>query len=85
MGSYNSNYFNYNITGMNNKKFNYDLFAKHFKKTLKYGDSLRSVAPKVGVSVATLSRALSGSKKTRLETAFKMSDYSGFDINKYWN
>ena len=64
-------------------KFNYDEFAEQFKKCLKYGDSLRSIAPKVGVSVATLSRALKGGNMD-LKTALRMADYAKISIYQFW-
>jgi len=68
---------------MDKPEFNCQRFAEQFKKCLKYGDSLRSIAPKVGVSVATLSRALNGGKM-ELETALKMSDYAEISVYQFW-
>ena len=68
---------------MKKPEFDNEKFATQFKKCLKYGDSLRSIAPQVGVSVSTLSRALNGGKM-ELETALMMADYAEISIYQFW-
>lgn len=65
------------------KKFNYKKFGEKFTDNLKYGDNLRSVGKKVGISAATLSRAMRG-YKIDLETGFRMAEHARLDITEFY-
>ncbi len=65
-------------------KFNVKSFSESFKSRLKFGDSIRGVSKKIGVSHNTLYRAFNGNM-IELESALRMARYADIDINDFTN
>lgn len=64
------------------KYFDFKELAQCFKDSLKYGDSLRKISKKIGVSASTLSRVTHG-KTIDIDTCIKVCDYINISIQYF--
>lgn len=62
--------------------FNFGLFGHTIKSFLKYGDTLRPIAKEIGISTATLSRAING-KAVDINTAINICAWMEWDFNDF--
>lgn len=62
-----------------NMKFNYKLFSATITDQFKYKDSLRKIAPKIGISTSTLHRAIK-CKTLEIDTILSICEWLGTDI-----
>ena len=62
--------------------FDTERFSTTFKAHLNYGDSLRKISKKIGVSPATLSRVLNG-KNADINTILKVCDWMKAPMQYY--
>ncbi len=62
--------------------FDIEKFSNAFRAHLNYGDSLRNIGKKIGVSAATLSRVLNGNNAD-INTILKICDWMNTKIHYY--
>lgn len=64
------------------REFNFQLLSEKVKSKLNYGDSVRAIAPTIGVSHSTLSRIISG-KSADMNTIVRVCDWLDLPITNF--
>lgn len=64
------------------REFNFHLLNEKVKSKLSYGDSVRAIAPTIGISHSTLSRIING-KSADMNTVVRVCDWLELPIANF--